>query len=70
MRQLAPRVLQLIVLILLALLVLAPLLWLVSTSLKGRLKHLQQSAGAAASRTEPWTLTDACFRTVRSRPTC
>ena len=40
MRQLAPRVLQLVLLILLALLVLAPLLWLVSTSLKGPAENI------------------------------
>ena len=43
MRQLAPRVLQLVVLILLALLVLAPLLWLVSTSLKGPAENIFSS---------------------------
>ena len=35
MRRLLPKVVQLMLLILLALLVLTPLLWLVSTSLKG-----------------------------------
>ena len=46
MRQLAPRVLQLVVLILLALLVLAPLLWLVSTSLKGPAENIFSSPPA------------------------
>ena len=46
MRQLAPRVLQLVLLILLALLVLAPLLWLVSTSLKGPAENIFSSPPA------------------------
>ena len=43
MRQLAPRILQLVLLILLALMVLAPLLWLVSTSLKGPAENIFSS---------------------------
>ena len=46
MRQLAPRVLQLLLLIVLALLVLTPLLWLVSTSLKGPTENIFSSPPA------------------------
>ena len=46
MRQLAPRVLQLLLLIVLALLVLTPLLWLVSTSLKGAAENIFSSPPA------------------------
>ena len=46
MRQLAPRVLQLLLLIVLALLVLTPLLWLVSTSLKGPAENIFSSPPA------------------------
>ena len=46
MRQLAPRVLQLLLLIVLALLVLIPLLWLVSTSLKGPTENIFSSPPA------------------------
>ena len=46
MRQLAPRILQLVLLILLALMVLAPLLWLVSTSLKGPAENIFSSPPA------------------------
>ena len=46
MRQLAPRLLQLLLLIVLALLVLTPLLWLVSTSLKGPAENIFSSPPA------------------------
>ena len=46
MRQIATRVLQLVLLILLALLVLTPLLWLVSTSLKGPAENIFSSPPA------------------------
>ena len=46
MRQIATRVLQLLLLILLALLVLTPLLWLVSTSLKGPAENIFSSPPA------------------------
>ena len=46
MRQLAPRVLQLLLLIVLALLVLIPLIWLVSTSLKGPTENIFSSPPA------------------------
>jgi ABC-type glycerol-3-phosphate transport system permease component len=63
MRRLLPRAVQLMLLILLALLVLTPLLWLVSTSLKGPAEDIfRESAGALASGTQL-----RCLRAAVSR---
>ena len=65
MRQIATRVLQLLLLILLALLVLTPLLWLVSTSLKGPAENIFSSPPALLPASPSF---DAYVRLFRDSP--
>ena len=65
MRQIATRVLQLVLLILLALLVLTPLLWLVSTSLKGPAENIFSSPPALLPASPSF---DAYVRLFRDSP--